>query len=306
MQTIAYFNGQYIDADKVLIPVHDAGFLLGTTIAEQIRTFNGHPFWLAQHLQRLYRGLTRAAIEPPIGISALADVVQSVIAHNYPLLAPQINRVRGDIGITIFVTPGAYPSYGIASTGPTIGVHAYPLQFHLWANRYTEGQRGILSSYQDVPASCWPVDIKCRSRMHYFLASKEAKSKDSDAIPILTDQESNISETPIANVIGFREAIGFIAPSESKTLPGISLAYVKQLAKRLEIPFTHRDIAPSELLEFDEIILTSTPFAALPLVSVDGRPIGDGSPGTIFRQIMAEWNADVGVNIDQQAQQHAR
>jgi branched-subunit amino acid aminotransferase/4-amino-4-deoxychorismate lyase len=80
---------------------------------------------------------------------------------------------------------------------------------------------------------------------------------------------------------------------------------VRQWAAQAKISFNHRDIPISELSDFDEIILTSTPFAALPLVSIDGRWIGNGSPGPIYRRLMDEWSSDVGINIVEQANQFA-
>ncbi|MFC1757682.1 aminotransferase class IV [Planctomycetota bacterium] len=299
MHTIAYLNGQFVKSGDLNVPPYDAGFLLGATIAEQIRTFHGRPFWLKQHLNRLHRGLALAGIELPIGGAALHDAVRTVIGNNHPI---QSRDEADDIGITIFVTPGPYEAYGVNSDGPTVAVHTYPLQFRIWADKYQSGQRAVISAIREVPADCWPAAIKCRSRMHYFLASKAARETDCGAIPILLDHDGYVSETPIASVLTYTERNGFAVPSPEKTLPGISLAYVKQWAARRQIPFRHLDLQPADLANADEVILVSTPFCALPLVVVDGKPIRDGTPGGIYSQLVNDWSDDVGVDISKQAE----
>ncbi len=63
MGPIAYLNGQFLPADRLLIPVYDSGWMQGITISEQIRTFGGRPFRVEQHLARLRRGLTVVGLE---------------------------------------------------------------------------------------------------------------------------------------------------------------------------------------------------------------------------------------------------
>ena len=297
MHAIAFRNGRFVDAEQLVIPPYDAGFLLGVTISEQIRTFNGQPFWLKSHLQRLYNGLALANIDPPVGRATVHDAVMTVTANNYPIHA---SSEHADIGITVFVTPGAYASYGVTSEGPLLAVHSYPLQFQLWAGNYV-GQRAIISSHREVPVDCWPPELKCRSRMHYFLAGKEAREKDSRAIPILCDHEGYVTETPIASVVAYSKNNGFSAPKVGKVLPGISLDYVRQLAARMNVPFHHVDLSPQDLFAADEVILTSTPFCAVPLIAIDNRDVGNGSPGAMYKKLIEAWNADVGLDITQQA-----
>ncbi len=295
---IAYLNGQFVESSQLAIPPYDAGFLLGVTIAEQARTFGGRPFWLAQHLQRLSNGLELAGIRPAIGMATLRAAAHHVAEHNHSLHS----RSEGDdIGITVFVTPGAYAAYGIDFEGPTVAIHTYPLQFRLWAERYRTGQRAVISDFREVPTDCWPAAVKCRSRMHYYLASQAARERDIAAIPILLDHDGFVAETPIASVVAYSEREGFSAPRPDKILPGISLAYVKQWAAQCQIPFHHRDLRPADLLAADEVLLTSTPFCTMSLVSIDGLSVGRGIPGGIYSRLIDDWSNDVGVSIPKQA-----
>ena len=301
MNTIAYCNGELVKADELTVPPYDAGFLLGTTIAEQIRTFNGRPFWLDQHLARFARGLDLAEINLPVDRRELLKAVYTVVAHNYPIQSQTNGATSGDLGVTIFATPGAYASYGVPSAGPMFAVHTYPLQFQLWAGHYEVGRDAVFSDHIDIPTRCWPAELKCRSRMHYYLASQKARRSNPQSVPILLDEDGYVAETPIASVVMFAKDIGFVAPDANKVLPGVSLAYLKQTTARIGIPFQHRDMRPEELLAADELFLTSTPFSVLPIVSIDQAPIGSGTPGQTYTKILNAWSDDVGVSIQEQA-----
>ncbi|MCA9218221.1 MAG: aminotransferase class IV, partial [Planctomycetales bacterium] len=302
-------NGEYIDADKLSVQPHDAGFLLGATVAEQVRTFGGRPFWLKQHLSRFFNGLRLARIESPVGKAKLHDAAMAVVANNYPLqsrMAPPASAIASDIGITLFATPGSYSSYGVES-GPVIAIHTYPLQFQLWADNYQSGRHAVISPIREVPTDCWPKEIKCRSRMHYYLASKEAHERSPGAVPILLDHNHCVAETPIASIIAYFENRGFVAPRQEKILPGVSLAYVKQLAAQWGIPFAHQDMTVEELRSANEVLLTSTPFCVLPLTSIDGHHIGGTDRGTsMYTRVLQAWSHDVSVNIRKQAEDVAK
>jgi branched-subunit amino acid aminotransferase/4-amino-4-deoxychorismate lyase len=300
-QPIAYLNGEFPPDRELAIPVIDTGFVLGATIVEQVRTFAGRPFWLQQHLQRFRRGLEIARIDPGISNARLVQIGMQLIRHNHPLL-----EKGHDLGICFFVTPGPYPAFKPqGKIEPTVCVHTFPLGFELWASAYEQGCSGRIVETRTVPDNCWPSEIKCRSRMHFFLASQAARRADPTAIPILLDQKGNVAETPTANVVLFAGGEGLVSPAIDGVLPGISRAYVHQLARRLGINFASRTVSVEDLQGADELFLVSTPFCIVPMVRIDGRPIGSGRPGALFRTILDEWSKDVGLPIDQQATRFA-
>ena len=102
-QPIAYLNGQFLPADRAMLPVYDAGFALGATITEQLRTFGGKLFRIEQHMQRLERSLAVCGLTPEIEIGEFASIAGKLVEHNHRLLEP-----GDDLGLAIFVTPGPY------------------------------------------------------------------------------------------------------------------------------------------------------------------------------------------------------
>jgi len=298
------FNGQWIDASALTISPVDAGFVLGATVSDQLRTFAGRIFRLEEHLARLEESLKIIGVDPGMTSDQLAQVARELAARNHRLLSP-----GDDLGLSIFITPGPYPSYASAGptrpTRPTIGLHTHPLPFLLWADAYRSGQALVTTDVRQVPACCWPPGLKCRSRMHYYLADQQAAAIEPGARALLLDQEGFVTETSTANVIIFRSEEGLIAPPAQKALHGISQGVVFELAAQLGIPTSRRDLTPAEVAAADEVLLSSTPPCLLPVTRLDGRPIADGKPGAVFRRLLAGWSELVGLDIVAQAERFA-
>lgn len=299
-EPIAYLNGRMVPASSAAISPFDAGFVQGASIAEQLRSFRGSLFRLEDHLGRLARSLeiTGIAISEPL--AQLASIAGELVEHNHALLDP-----ADDLGLGIIVTPGGYPGYGASDTGPTILLHTYPLPFHLWHEKYTTGQALAIPATRQVPSVCWPAALKCRSRMHYYLADREAGAMFPGARALLLDLDGHVTEASTANVLVYRAGEGLVSPPHGKVLPGISLAEVTELALQMGVPSSQRDSTPEDLQTAQEILLTSTPMCLLPVVSLDGQRIGAGRPGDLFGRLIQAWSDLVGLDIVAQAQRFA-
>ncbi|HEY2826724.1 MAG TPA: aminotransferase class IV [Pirellulales bacterium] len=302
LDPLAYLNGQLLPAQQAVIPVFDSGFVLGATVTEQLRTFRGELFRLPEHLARLRASLESATLHPRESLADLADIAIRIVANNYTLIDP-----GDDLGLCIFITPGSYApmAEGTDTGAPTVGLHTYRLPFHLWAEKYDQGVALRTTPIQQVPAACWPPALKCRSRMHYFLADQEAANSEPGSRALLLDHRGLVSEASTANAIAFFSNEGLISPPILQVLPGISMQVVTELAGRLNIRFINRDLTPEEFAGADEAFLTSTPNCLLPVTRFNGRPIGNGQPGKIFGQLLAAWNEMVGFDIAVQARRFA-
>jgi branched-subunit amino acid aminotransferase/4-amino-4-deoxychorismate lyase len=297
VQPIAFLNGKTLPAREATLPIDDAGFVLGATVTEQLRTFGGRLFRLDRHLERLTKSLDICGLHPGLTRDDFGRIAQSLVEHNHPLLE------RGDdLGLCIFVTPGPYA--GLSSGrqgGATVGLHTFPLAFGLWAARYAEGVSLVVTPVEQVSSHCWPAELKCRSRMHYYLADRQAAAIERGARALLLDAEGNVTESSTANIVIHIPDQGLIAPPRGQVLPGVSLEVAIELARGLGISYSERTIRPADVSVADEAYLTSTPNCLLPVSRFAGRPIGDGRPGPIFGRMLAAWNELVGVDIAAQA-----
>ena len=304
-EPLAFFNGKWIPASGMALPVGDAGFVLGATVAEQLRTFGGKLFHLDNHLDRLAHSLEIVGLQPGMTHEQLAEAARELVARNHPLSVP-----GDDLGLSIFVTPGIYPAYAACektptTAQPTVCLHTYPLPFHLWSEKYRAGQVLVTTDVEQVPPQCWPAELKCRSRMHYYLADKRAAAMEPKARALLADAQGFVTETSTANLLIYTMAEGLVSPPSAKILHGISLGVVVELAQRLDIPWTQHDLTPEEVASADEVLLTSTPMCLLPVTRFNGQAIGNGKPGAVFGRLLGAWSNTVGIDIAGQAEQFA-
>ncbi len=296
-QPIAFLNGKFLPYREATLPIDDAGFALGATVTEQLRTFGGRLFRAERHFERLARSLSICGIDPGMSREDFARVAAELIDHNYPLLAP-----GDDLGLCIFVTPGPYAAISAGRRGgPTVGLHTFPLEFRLWASRYSEGVNLVATPIQQVPDECWPAELKCRSRMHYYLADRQAQAIERGARALLLDAEGHVTETSTSNIVLFVPGQGLIGPPREHVLPGVSLEVAIELARGVGISYGERPLLPADLAAAAEAFLTSTPNCLLPITRFASRPIGDGLPGPNYRKILSAWNELVGLDVAAQA-----
>jgi branched-subunit amino acid aminotransferase/4-amino-4-deoxychorismate lyase len=289
--TWAYLNGNWIPSNELRVGVDDLGFLVGATVTERLRTFGGRVFRLDDHMQRMRHSLEIVDLDADGITRQVAEAVPEFVARNRDRI-----EADDDWAIAAFATPGVS-----GANRATVCVHGNPLPFHAWATQFETGLPVMISSIHQVPPNCWPSELKCRSRMHFYLADREASVKHPGARALLLDQDGYIAEATTANVIVYRRGEGLLSPPAEHILWGVSLGVVEQLAAKLGIPFVKRSLTVEEFCTADEALLTSTSICVLPIVACDGRTIGDGQPGPVYRQLLAAWSDLVGVDIAEQA-----
>jgi branched-subunit amino acid aminotransferase/4-amino-4-deoxychorismate lyase len=295
----AYLNGRFVPASQAVVSVTDGGFVQGTTVAEQLRTFGGKLFRLDEHLARLFHSLEIVQVEPGLSRPQFAEMAEQLVRRNHPLLA-----TGDDLGLAIVVTPGPYRAMEPdASAGPTVCLHTFPLRFAVWAPKYDHGQALATTDVVQVPRECWPSELKCRSRMHYYLADRQAAARFPGSRAVMLDEDGFVVEATTANIVAYDHHVGLITPPRAKILPGISLAALAELATAAGITMVERDLHPIDLTNADEVFLTSTSPCIQPVTSLDGNPIGAGRPGPMFSKLIAAWSNHVGLDVVAQARQ---
>jgi len=297
-EPLAYLNGRYLPFSQAAISVTDGGFVQGVTVAEQLRTFGGKLFRLEQHLARLARSLAIVGIELGMPVEKLGEIARDLAEKNHALL-----DAADDLGLSMFVTPGPYSTFatGGVAAGPTIGLHTYPLPFHLWHEKYERGESVVVTDVMQVPSACWPTELKCRSRMHYYLADKQARQKEPGARALMLNEQGYVTEASTANILVYYRDVGLVSPPKEMILPGVSAATVEELAGDLGIAFSFRSLTVDDVAAADEVLLCSTSPCVWPVTRLNGRPIGEGKSGDIARRLLAAWRELVGINIQEQA-----
>jgi branched-chain amino acid aminotransferase len=154
---------------------------------------------------------------------------------------------------------------------------------------------------EQVSPRSWPASLKCRSRVHYYLADQQAAAIDPLARALMLDAQGFVTEASTANVVIYRAAEGLISPPLAEILHGVSLAMLVELAERLDIPFHQREIIVDDVAAANEVMLSSSPLCLLPVTRFNCRGVGTGVPGPIFSRLLDAWSSQVGVDIARQA-----
>ena len=270
---VAWVDGRLLPAGAPALPVADRAFQLGDGVFETLRVRRGVPIELGGHLRRLRAGL--ATLEIPLAWSD-ADVA-AAIAATVAVNAP------GDAAVRVTVSRGAPPTRGLLPAGwrdvrATLVVQAWP-NTGVPASLLERGVRAIVSSARRDPAS--PLaGVKTVSRAELVWTKLEAERAGADdAISLTLDGHvAEATTASLALVIG--EALrtpplatGVLAGTTRDWLLGADGAAAVGLAADAAA------FGLEELLGADEAILCSSVAGIVPLVEVDGRPIGGGRPG---------------------------
>ncbi len=296
-ESVVYLNGEFVPASRAKLNIYDYGVVMGATITDQLRTFRHEPFRLEEHVDRLFESARYARLRVPLSREETAARTRDLIEQNASLLAP-----RDDLGVVFFLTPGENLGYAgsaasFAPGEPTFCIHSFRLPFEAFRRFFTEGQHLVTPNTRHVPAQCLDQKIKHRSRLHWWIAEKEAQLVDAGAVPLLLDLQGNLTECGGANFLLVRNGVVY-SPTAANMLRGTSRAVVAELCGELGIVFESADLQLHDAINADEIFVTTTPYCMAPVSKINGLSVNapaDGGP--VFERILAAWSEQVGVDI---------
>ncbi len=269
---IVYLNGDYIPHEEARISVDDRGFLFADGIYEVVRIYAGTPYRMGPHIERARRGLAALDIRYD-GLDSLPDVTGELIRRN--------DLDGAEATLYLEITRGAAPrkhAFPPAGTPPTVYAAAKPYTDHP-PEYWTEGVAAIT-----VPDNRWArCDIKSISLLPNVLANQPAHAE--DAFEALYVRDGIVLEGSHSNLFAVYDGELVTYPVSNFILAGITRAVVFELADELGIPAREGLIPEWRLFDADELFLSGTTTEVMPVVTVDGKPIGDGSPGPVATRL---------------------
>jgi branched-subunit amino acid aminotransferase/4-amino-4-deoxychorismate lyase len=267
---LAWLDGRFLSRGELSLPVGDAGFVLGATVTEQLRTFRGELFLPDDHGDRLADSLAVVGIDLAWPIADLLAAAADIATHNH-----RQGVATDDLGLVIFATPGDLAAQHAGRSGPPrVAIHTFPLAFGLWADAFDRGVAVRTVSVTQVPESCWPLKAKVRSRLHYHLADREAHQAEPGSRAVLAHADGRISETSTANIA--------IVRAGCVTTPPLSDAL--------------GDVDADADMDADAVELTDGGFYGVRLELVADVPDADGGP-------RSGAEPDAWIGIDEEAPQ---
>lgn len=286
MSLVIYCNGAFVPEEEAKVSVFDHGFLYGDGIFEGIRAYHGRVFKLAEHLKRLYE--SAKSIQLNIGISKdeMQEVVLETLRKNdlkdaYIRLV--VSRGKGDLGLDPIKCPRA-------------AIFCIAAQIKIFEpSMYVQGlEVKTVAIRRNNPDSLSPR-IKSLNYLNNILAKLEANQA-GVVEGIMLNQEGYVAEGTSDNIFIVREGVLITPPLSAGILEGITRDSVLQLAEILGIEAREELFTRHDLYTSDECFLTGTAAELIPVIRVDGREIGAGVPGEVYKKLLVAFRDLTHVN----------
>jgi branched-chain amino acid aminotransferase len=284
MSKLVSIDGTITRAEDARVSVYDRGFLYGDSVFETVRTYNREPYALAEHLDRLARSAVHVHIPLPVTLDVLAREVREVIAqaHN-PESSARIMLTRGTGPL------GLDPTVALT---PLRVIIVEPLHT-LAASMYDEGVGVILVQTQRAGDATGGT-AKVGNYLASVLALSKARAAGAHEALIL-NQRGEVAEGTTSNVFMVRGGVVTTPPLDAGILPGITRQKLLEAARGMGIPVREASISPADLVAADEVFLSSSIREVLPVVRIDGRPVGSGRPGPMTKALHGAFRRAAGV-----------
>jgi D-alanine transaminase len=264
---IVYLNGDYLPLSQAKVSVLDRGFMFGDGVYEVIPVYGGYPLRLPHHLQRLQHSLDAIRIANPLSLQQWQAIIEDIIEKHG----------SGDQSIYLQITRGVAPrDHAFPSdTPPTVLVMSSPLR---GTDKTTLAQGFSAITLPDIR---WQLcHIKAITLLPNVLFRQQALDAGADDAILIRDGKA--TEASASNLFIVRNQVVITPPKGSRLLPGITRDLLVELAGRHHIAFEERDIDESELVQADEIWLTSSVREIAPVITLNQQAIGDGKPGPLW------------------------
>ncbi len=274
-----YLNGEFVEKKDAVVSVFDHGFLYGDGGFEGIRSYNSLVFKLDEHLNRLYETLHTLMIDPKMTKDEMSKAIVETLKINNltdAYIRVIVSRGEGDLGLDPKKCCGMANVIIIADK-----ITLYPKEL------YNKGMEIMtVSTVRNHPGAINP-QLKSLNYLNNILGKIEAGNSGYNEA-IMLDHQGFVAECTGDNIFIIKN--GQMSTPSQGILKGITRQAVLDIAADQKIPARECLLTRHEVYVADECFLTGTAAEIIPVVKVDGRIIGSGTPGTITEQIREEFH----------------
>jgi len=276
-----WMDGELIAKQDAKISVFDHCVLYGDGIFEGIRIYDGCVFRLKQHLDRLWSSAKYIRLEIPMTYDEMRQAVVATVQANglsngYIRLV--VTRGVGDLGLD----PRNCPKPSIFIIAANISL--YP------KSDYENGLEIITVPTQRFNVSAFNARVKSCNYLNNIMAKMEGQLAGVREA-LMLDHNGFVVECTGDNVFVVKDGVLYTPPVYLGALKGITRDAIMEIAAREGMVVKEEPFTRFEVYDADELFLTGTAAEAIPVVKVDGRPIGDGKPGPVTRDLTARFHA---------------
>jgi D-alanine transaminase len=269
---IAHFNGKLAPLDQISISPLDRGFIFGDGIYEVIPVYEGVMLRAREHFERLQRSCDEIRLQNPHTTDEWIRMSQELLEHH-----------PGNQSIYIQVTRGAPQNRDhVMPKGlkPTVFMMCYP--------RTPPSREQVENGVACVTHRDFRWE-KCNIKSTSLLGNVLARqiSADAGAVETILIRDGHVTEASASNVFVVKDGVVYAPPQDHLILLGITYELVQRLANEGKVELEIRPVTEAELRAADEVWLSSSTKEVLAVTTIDGKPVGNGKPGPVFRRMHA-------------------
>ena len=253
------------------IDIEDRAYQFGDGIYEVIGVYNGNPLLLDEHLERLERSAHEVQLKLPSPITELKKKLMELAAAN--------NLYEGIIYLQ--VSRGASPRWHEFPDPDTAPVTvAYTREEERMPDVEDQGGNAVLT--EDIR---WlRCDIKTLNLLPNVLAKQ--KAVENNAVEAILHRGETVTEASASNVFIVKNGELYTHPANNYILNGITRRKVIQLCEELNVKVNEETYTVTDLFKADEVFITATKSDIIPILKIDDKRIGNGSPGEITKRVL--------------------
>jgi branched-chain amino acid aminotransferase len=276
-----YIDGRYYDERNAKISVFDHGLLYGDGIFEGIRAYNGRVFKLREHVDRLFCSAKSILLNLPM---SHADLMAAIVE------TCRRNKVRdGYIRLVVTRGPGTLGLNPNRCKTPSVVIIAGKIQLYP-RELYQQGMEIVtVPTTRNLHSALNPA-IKSLNYLNNILAKIEANNAGCEEA-VMLNAEGFVAECTGDNIFIVKEAQLLTPPLSAGALYGITRRVVMDLAAESGVKVSETNLTRYDLFNADECFVTGSAAELMPVVKIDGRVIGTGTPGPATGSLMTQYHA---------------
>src|SRR5690625_364797 len=270
-------NDQIVARDNI-VNIEDRGYQFGDGVYEVIGVYEGKPFMMDEHMERLRRSAREIQLALPYATGKLQKKLEELVAVN-----------KLDEGII----------YLQVSRGTASREHFFPdADVSPVTIAYTREEERMTATEEQGATAVLTEDIRwlrCDIKTLNLLPNVLAKQKavENNAIEAILHRGETVTEASASNVFIVKDGELFTHPADNYILSGITRKKIIQLCETLGIKVNEETFTVDDMLAADEVFITATKLDVVPILKIDNHPIGTGSPGETTLKLLQAFRSTI-------------
>jgi len=278
MDKWVFLNGEFVTNDQAVVSIYDHGFLYGDGAFEGIRAYNGRAFKLKEHVNRLYGSLKALGIKLNDSPEKFAQNIETLLQKNE--VKDGYIRVTATRGVCLGLDPKNLTGDATVVVS-TDKLALYP------QSMYDSGLTVVTVATRVANPQVLEPRIKSLGKYVANIQAKLEANQMGAGEGLMLTEEGYVAECTGDNVFYLKNGVVYTPPAFVGILEGITRQTVIDLLQEAGVEVVEKVFTRFDLYTADEAFLTGTAAEVIPMVELDGRPIGDGKPGVQTRKLIA-------------------